>query len=192
MAFWEKIGNDLEHGIAEGMEMAKEGAAYVKKKAEKLTEETKKRLDLFELKMQVKREMTELGGRVYDLRNGVGSPLLDSSVKPITERIENLEGRITALERKEGETVGNIGTERNEGEIKEKRPWRDVEEAFLRALEAGAETRMPVQDMFRGDRVGTVKDPFGYSWSLATHTKDLTQREIEEGAEAAFAKMAMK
>jgi chaperonin cofactor prefoldin len=192
MAFCEKIGNDLEHGIAEGMEMAKEGAAYVKKKAEKLTEETKKRLDLFELKMQVKREMTELGGRVYDLRNGVGSPLLDSSVKPITERIENLEGRITALERKEGETVGNIGTERNEGEIKEKRPWRDVEEAFLRALEAGAETRMPVQDMFRGDRVGTVKDPFGYSWSLATHTKDLTQREIEEGAEAAFAKMAMK
>lgn len=67
-----------------------------------------------------------------------------------------------------------------------------VDEAFRKALEAGAETRMPVQDMFWGDRVGTVQDPFGYSWSLATHTKDLTMEELEEGARAAFAKMARK
>jgi hypothetical protein len=39
-------------------------------------------------------------------------------------------------------------------------------------------------------RVGTVQDPF--SWSLATHTKDLTPQEIQEGAKAAFAQMAMK
>ena len=59
-------------------------------------------------------------------------------------------------------------------------------------MEAGAETRMPVQDMFWGDRVGTVQDPFGYSWSLATHTKDLTPKELQEGAKAAFAQMARK
>ena len=51
---------------------------------------------------------------------------------------------------------------------------------------------MPVQDMFWGDRAGTVQDPFGYSWTLATPVKDLTPEEIEQGAQAAFAQMAEK
>ncbi len=68
----------------------------------------------------------------------------------------------------------------------------NVDEAFRRAVEAGAQVRMPVQEMFWGDRVGTVEDPFGYSWSLATHKRDLTPEEIEEGAEAALAHMAGK
>jgi PhnB protein len=68
----------------------------------------------------------------------------------------------------------------------------NVDEAFRIALEAGAEVRMPVQDMFWGDRAGTVQDPFGYSWFLATHIKDLTMQEIQQGAEAAFAEMAKK
>jgi uncharacterized glyoxalase superfamily protein PhnB len=68
----------------------------------------------------------------------------------------------------------------------------NVDSAFRRALEAGAESRMPVEEMFWGDRVGTVRDPFGYSWSLATHTRDLTPQEIEEGARVAFARMAEK
>lgn len=68
----------------------------------------------------------------------------------------------------------------------------NVDEAFKVAIEAGAEVQMPVDDMFWGDRMGTVRDPFGYSWSLASHTRDLTPEEIEEGAKAAFAKMAEK
>ncbi len=68
----------------------------------------------------------------------------------------------------------------------------NVDEAFRIALEAGAEARMPVQDMFWGDRVGTVQDPFGYSWSLATHIKDLTPQEIQQGAQAAFVRMTGK
>jgi hypothetical protein len=68
----------------------------------------------------------------------------------------------------------------------------NVDKAFQRALKAGAEIRMPVQDMFWGDRVGAVHDPFGYSWSLATHTKDLTPEELREGAKAAFTQMAKK
>jgi PhnB protein len=55
-----------------------------------------------------------------------------------------------------------------------------------------AEVRMPVQDMFWGDRVGTVQDPFGYSWLLATHVKDLMMQEIQQGAEAEFSQMAKK
>jgi len=68
----------------------------------------------------------------------------------------------------------------------------NVDEAFRTALAAGAETRMPVEDMFWGDRVGTVQDPFGYSWSLATHIKDLSPQEIQQGAQAAFARMSEK
>lgn len=68
----------------------------------------------------------------------------------------------------------------------------NVDEAFRTAVAEGAEIRMPVQDMFWGDRMGTVQDPFGYSWSLATHTRDLTPEEIAEGARAAFAQMAKK
>jgi uncharacterized glyoxalase superfamily protein PhnB len=68
----------------------------------------------------------------------------------------------------------------------------NVDEAFRMALEAGAESRMPVEEMFWGDRAGTVQDPFGYSWTLATHTRDLTPQEIQQGAEAFFARVAQK
>lgn len=68
----------------------------------------------------------------------------------------------------------------------------EVDEAFRVAQEAGAEVRMPVQDMFWGDRAGTVQDPFGYSWTLATHSKDLTMQEIQQGAQAFFCQEAKK
>lgn len=68
----------------------------------------------------------------------------------------------------------------------------NVDEAFKIAVEAGSKILMPVEDMFWGDRMGTVLDPFGYSWSLASHTKDLTPEEIQKGAQAMFAKMAKK
>ncbi len=68
----------------------------------------------------------------------------------------------------------------------------NVDKMFKVAVDAGAEVKMPVDDMFWGDRMGTVQDPFGYTWNLATHTRDLTPEEIQEGAKAAFATMAEK
>ncbi len=68
----------------------------------------------------------------------------------------------------------------------------NVDEAFKVAVEAGAKVTMPVEEMFWGDRAGTVLDPFGYSWTLATHTRDLTPQEIAAGAQAACAKTAGK
>lgn len=68
----------------------------------------------------------------------------------------------------------------------------NVDEAFGRAVAAGATVRMPLDEMFWGDRAGTVQDPFGYSWTLASHTRDLTQEEIREGAAEFFARMAQK
>jgi uncharacterized glyoxalase superfamily protein PhnB len=63
----------------------------------------------------------------------------------------------------------------------------NVDAAFQQAVDAGAKVCMPVQEMFWGDRMGTVEDPFGYSWSLATHVKDPTLEDIRQGAEAMFA-----
>lgn len=68
----------------------------------------------------------------------------------------------------------------------------DVDSAFKQAVASGAATAMPVMDMFWGDRAGSLKDPFGYSWMLATHIKDLTRDEMRKGAEEFFAKMAKK
>jgi PhnB protein len=68
----------------------------------------------------------------------------------------------------------------------------NADAAFRRAVEAGATVQMPVEDMFWGDRAGSVGDPFGHSWMLATHTRDLTPEEIEAGAKAAFAEKAGK
>ncbi|WP_224982982.1 VOC family protein [Geomonas agri] len=65
----------------------------------------------------------------------------------------------------------------------------NVDSAFRRALEAGATEKMEVQEMFWGDRAGSLQDPFGYNWMLATHTRDLTPEEIREGAKAAFAQV---
>ena len=65
----------------------------------------------------------------------------------------------------------------------------NVDEAFRQAVAAGAEGVMPVEEMFWGDRAGTVKDPFGYSWTLATRTRNLTPAEIEAGAKVALARM---
>ncbi|QBQ39331.1 VOC family protein [Pseudoduganella plicata] len=62
----------------------------------------------------------------------------------------------------------------------------DVDSAFQRALDAGATTKMPVTDMFWGDRYGVLTDPFGHDWSMATHLRDVT---VEEAIEASKQQM---
>ncbi len=64
-----------------------------------------------------------------------------------------------------------------------------VDAAFERAVKAGAHVEMPVMDQFWGDRYGKLKDPFGHSWSIATHTKDLSMDEMHNAMEEAMAKM---
>jgi uncharacterized glyoxalase superfamily protein PhnB len=59
--------------------------------------------------------------------------------------------------------------------------------AIQRAVDAGATVKMPAQDMFWGDRYGMVIDPFGHSWSLATHLRDLTPEQMASGMKEAFA-----
>ena len=66
----------------------------------------------------------------------------------------------------------------------------DADAVFKEAVAAGASVTMPMEDMFWGDRCGTVKDPFGYSWTIATHTRDLSEQEIQQGAQSFFAAAA--
>jgi PhnB protein len=68
----------------------------------------------------------------------------------------------------------------------------DPDAVFKQAVAAGGTAAMPVADMFWGDRAGSIRDPFGYSWMVATHKQDLTNEQIRKGAEAFFAQMAKK
>jgi PhnB protein len=54
----------------------------------------------------------------------------------------------------------------------------DVDTAFARATAAGAQELRPVADEFYGDRVGTLRDPFGHVWTLATRKEDLSAAEL--------------
>jgi PhnB protein len=65
----------------------------------------------------------------------------------------------------------------------------DVDSVVQDALDAGATVTMPVEDMFWGDRFGTVQDPFGHQWSIATHIEDVPPEEMAERAKAAMAEM---
>ena len=56
----------------------------------------------------------------------------------------------------------------------------DVDAFVDRAVKAGATLKMPVADMFWGDRYGVIVDPFGHSWSVATHQRDMTAEQIQE------------
>jgi PhnB protein len=56
----------------------------------------------------------------------------------------------------------------------------DVDSCMARAMSAGAACRLPVRDMFFGDRYGQIVDPFGFVWGLATPGAVLTSQEIDE------------
>jgi PhnB protein len=59
---------------------------------------------------------------------------------------------------------------------------KDVDAAFALAVKEGATAKMPPADMFWGDRFSAVIDPFGHSWSIATHIKDVSPEEAQAAA----------
>ncbi|NHZ92924.1 VOC family protein [Massilia sp. CCM 8733] len=62
---------------------------------------------------------------------------------------------------------------------------QDADAAFQRAVDAGATAVMPPADMFWGDRYCMVKDPYGHSWSIAHHVRDMSTEEMQAAAIAA-------
>ena len=63
----------------------------------------------------------------------------------------------------------------------------DVDARVAQALAAGATIKYPIKDQFYGDRSGSVTDPFGYVWTIATHTEDIAPEEMERRVAALMA-----
>jgi len=64
----------------------------------------------------------------------------------------------------------------------------NVDEVFKRAVDAGGKVdqNMEVKDQFYGDRSGTLIDPFGHKWTIATHIEDLSWEEMQKRSDAMF------
>jgi PhnB protein len=60
----------------------------------------------------------------------------------------------------------------------------DVDTVFDQAIAAGGKAQRPVKDQFYGDRSGTLEDPFGHVWHVATHKEDVTPEEMEKRMKA--------
>ena len=65
----------------------------------------------------------------------------------------------------------------------------DADALFKQAVDAGATPTMEPDDMFWGDRLAQVEDPFGHSWQIATHKEDLSAEEMAERGRQAMAGM---
>ncbi len=59
----------------------------------------------------------------------------------------------------------------------------DVDSTFARAIDKGARALQPIKNQFYGDRSGTLQDPFGHVWTLATHIEDIPPDELRRRAE---------
>ena len=64
-----------------------------------------------------------------------------------------------------------------------------MDNVFQQAVSAGAKAEAKPADMFWGDRYGRLTDPFGHSWSLATHKEDVAPAEMAKRSKEAMAKM---
>src|SRR5262245_23564235 len=65
----------------------------------------------------------------------------------------------------------------------------DCDKVFNQFVAAGATVKMPLADQFWGDRYGSVTDPFGHNWSIASRVRDMTPDELKAAAAAAMAQM---
>ncbi|BBN83831.1 glyoxalase [Pseudoalteromonas sp. A25] len=64
----------------------------------------------------------------------------------------------------------------------------DVDSMFAHAVSLGSKEIRPVHDQFYGDRAGTLEDPFGHVWTIATHKESLTQEQIMQRMEEVMSK----
>ncbi len=65
---------------------------------------------------------------------------------------------------------------------------KDVDVVVARAISLGASLIRPVETMFYGDRHGTVADPFGHKWHIATHVEDVTPAKVRKRAAELYTK----
>jgi PhnB protein len=66
----------------------------------------------------------------------------------------------------------------------------DVDATVQRALAAGGKLTRPIEDKFYGDRAGTLEDPYGHVWYIATHKEDVPPKEMKRRMDEMARKMA--
>jgi PhnB protein len=113
-------------------------------------------------------------------------------------RLPAPQGRIGHAEIKIGDSVVMLADENAEFDARSPRAFggspvsihlyvEDVDATIDLAIAAGATVVHPVKDQFYGDRTGTIADPFGHIWHIATRKEDLTPQELRDRVEAAMA-----
>ncbi len=69
---------------------------------------------------------------------------------------------------------------------------KDADGAVKKAVDAGATLKKPVETMFWGDRFGSIADPFGYTWDIATRVEEVTPDELRKRAATFMKEMASR
>jgi PhnB protein len=117
----------------------------------------------------------------------------------VGERFSDPEGQVIHAEVRIGDSVVMI-TEESSDATPAKSPqslsgiataimatyWEDVDDAWERALLAGAEVIYPLADQFYGERGGRLRDPFGHQWMLSQRIEELSRQEMARRAETFF------
>jgi PhnB protein len=113
-------------------------------------------------------------------------------------RMDMPDGKVAHAELEIGDSVLMLGDPSDQSSLKPPRQLGastvgifvyvgDVDAVFQQAIDTGGTVVRPLEDQFWGDRYGTVRDPFGHEWQLATRIEDVSPEEMEERAKAAMA-----
>lgn len=108
-------------------------------------------------------------------------------------RLDSPDGKIGHAEIKIGDSPVMLADEMTDGDYGYRGPQsiggtpvslmvyvQDVDRMFAQAIREGAKEQRPVKDQFYGDRSGTLIDPFGHIWTIATHIEDVSPEELDE------------
>jgi PhnB protein len=109
-------------------------------------------------------------------------------------RLAKADGRIWHCELRVGDSVLFVSDELPHSSVHAPSPEafassairiyvKDVDAVYRKALEAGGRSLRPVADVFWGDRMGIVADPFGHTWVISMHVKDVPAEEIRRTGE---------
>ncbi|HET7209314.1 MAG TPA: VOC family protein [Terriglobales bacterium] len=115
-------------------------------------------------------------------------------------RFPRPDGKIGHAELRIGDSVIMLADEHPEMGYKSPQSWGgtpvslmlyvpDVDQAVERAVKAGSKLERAVADQFYGDRNGTIHDPFGHVWTIATHKEDVSPEEMQRRTAALTAKV---
>ncbi|HEY3822348.1 MAG TPA: VOC family protein [Polyangiaceae bacterium] len=123
-------------------------------------------------------------------RRAFGAEVLDQAPDPSGQKIWHASLRVGDSMLFVNDVFPDMGGTASESSL-----WlyvQDVDAAHKRAVDAGGKSTFAPTDMFWGDRMGQLTDPFGQKWTLATRVKEMTHDEMKKAGEAFAASMKNK